>query len=238
MLDKLHYFLPNTDESVHVYGDGRQTWVNVDGTVTLRLRVPFDGNRAIRAKELKRELQAYTTVTRALQAAGYATTYDFTVPRTVRAARTGAPNHFRDAFRFVSKVRPQFDGVACVDGELFSTDVYTIFNAPAPTQKTLWVPAYAARYIGKYWKDGRVRETDETVTFGNVTVKINPPVKNFVKVVRYLSRPTEGQPVRISDKNMKRVRTTFRGYPDPEYGEGFAKFTDGTRTVIVAPWKG
>lgn len=31
MLDKLHYFLPNTDESVHVYGDGRQTWVNVDG---------------------------------------------------------------------------------------------------------------------------------------------------------------------------------------------------------------
>ena len=44
--------------------------------------------------------------------------------------------------------------------------------------------------------------------------------------------------VDLSTKNMKRVRTTFRGYPDPEYGEGFAKFTDGTRTVIVAPWKG
>ena len=237
MLDELQYFLPRTGAQVHVYGDGQQTWVCVDDTVTLRLRVPFEGNRVMRTDDLKRELRAYATVTRALQATGWETSEEFSVPFTGGPA-TRAPNHFRDACRFMSKSTGAFEGVACIDGELFSTDVYTIFNAPAPTQKTLWVPAYAARYIGKYWKDGRVRETDETVTFGNVAVKINPPVKTFVKVVRYFSRPTDGQPVRISDKNMKRVRTTFRGYPDPEYGEGFAKFTDGTRTVIVAPWKG
>ena len=32
MLDKLHYFLPNTDESVHVYGDPCQTASSAGGT--------------------------------------------------------------------------------------------------------------------------------------------------------------------------------------------------------------
>ena len=238
-IDNLHYFLPRLGAPVHVYGNGQQTWVNVDNTVTLRLDVPFYGNRHMRTVELKRELRAYATVTRALQAAGWETTEDFPFTHARAVARAGEPNHFRDACRFMAKHTSCFEGVACIDGELLSTDRYTIFNAPAPTTKTIWIPAYAARYLGKYWKDGQVIESDEAVTFGDLTVKVTPPDKNFDTVVRILSRPTGGQPNTISDKNMKRIRTTFgKVETTTEYGQFFAKLTDGTRTVIAATEKG
>ena len=236
-IDKLHYFLPRLGQA-HVYGNGRWTLINVDNIVTLRLDVLFSGNLHVRTGELKQELKSQPTVTRALMAAGWETTraFPFTFARTV--ARTGEPNHFRDACRFTSKRLPAFDGVACIDGEMFSTDVYTIFNAPAPTTKTVWIPAYAARYLGKYWKDGRVLESDESVTFGDLTVKVTPPTKIFDKVLEYMSRPTGGQPNTVPDKDLKRVRTTFRKKEiTTEYGERFAKFTDGTRTVVAATLK-
>ena len=239
-IDKLHYFLPRPRLStqVHVYGNGQQTWVNVDNIVTLRLDVLFSGNLRARADELKQELKAQPTVTRALLAAGWETTEEFPFTFERAVDRTGEPNHFRDACRFTSKLLPAFDGVACIDGEMLSTDVYTIFNAPAPTTKTVWIPAYAARYLGKYWKDGLLRESDDAVTFGDLTVKVTPPTKNFDMVLKCLSRPTGGQPNTIHDKYLKRVRTTFRKKEiTSEYGEGFARFTDGTRTVVAASLK-
>ena len=239
MLDKLQYFLPRLGAPVHVYGNGQQTWVRVDGTVTLRLDVPFYGNRVTRTDELKRELRSQPTVTRALLAAGWETTEEFPFTFARAVDRTGAPNHFRDACRFMAKHNSFYEGVACVDGELLATDMYTIFNAPAPTTKTVWIPSYAARYLGKYWKDGQVLESDESVTFGDLTVKVTPPTKRFDSVLKYLSRPTGDQLVNTSDENLKRVRTTFRKKEiTPEYGVCFAKFTDGTRTVIVAPLRG
>lgn len=42
MLDKLHYFLPNTDESVHVYGDGEGFAKFTDGTRTV-IVAPWKG---------------------------------------------------------------------------------------------------------------------------------------------------------------------------------------------------
>lgn len=241
MLDKLQYFLPRLGAQVHVHvhGNGQQTWVRVDDTVTLKLRVPFEGNLHMRTDELKREIRSQPTVTRALLAVGRETTEEFPFTFARAVDRTGAPNHFRDACRFMAKHTSLFEGVACIDGEMLSTDMYTIFNAPAPTTKTVLIPAYAARYLAKYWKDGQVSESDEAVTFGDLTVKVTPPTKRFDAVLKYLSRPTGAQPVNISDKNLKRVRTTFRKKEStPEYGVGFAKFTDGTRTVIVAPLRG
>ena len=75
-MSKLHYFLPRLGR-VHVYGNGQQTWVNVDNIVTLRLDVPFAGNRNVRSVELKRELMEQSTVTRALLASGWETTEEF-----------------------------------------------------------------------------------------------------------------------------------------------------------------
>lgn len=237
-IDKLHYFLPRFGSQVHVYGNGQQTWVNVDNIVTLKLDVLFAGNLHVRIGRLKKELKSQPTVTRALLAAGRETTEEFPLTFTRAVDRTGEPNHFRDACRFMAKYPSFFDGVACVDGELLATDMYTIFNAPAPTTKTVWIPAYAARYLAKYWKDGQVLESDEAVTFGDLTIKVTPPTKNFDKVLKYLSRPTGGQPNTIHDKYLKRVRTTFRKNEiTPEYGEGFARFTDGTRTVVAASLK-
>ena len=237
-IDKLHYFLPRLGTQVHVYGNGQQTWVNVDNIVTLRLDVPFEGNRNVRTDDLKRELNSQPTVTRALLASGWETTDEFPFTSARAVNRTGEPNHFRDACRFTTKLLPAFDGVACIDNEMLSTDVYTIFNAPAPTRKTIWIPAYAARYLGKYWKDGQVLESDESVTFGDLTVKVTPPTTDFNLVLKCLSRPTGGQPNAVPHKHMKRVRTTFRKKEiTTEYGEGFASFTDGTRTVVAASLK-